>query len=88
MRECLPPEIFARIQSATVDPTVTPPNNEEFPMYNGETGELMKEIPLTKLYRFSRLKARALLSEGLDIQVTSSLLSPPFAPPLITPNIS
>jgi hypothetical protein len=43
-------------------------------MYNGETGELMKEIPLTKLYRFSRLKARALLSEGLDIQVTSSLL--------------
>lgn len=45
------------------------------PVYNVETGEHLKDIPLIKMLRVSRQKFRALLAEGIDVQYNKSFRS-------------
>jgi len=42
-------------------------DTDTFGLYNGETGELLKDLPSGGMRRFSRTKLRALLSEGIDV---------------------
>jgi hypothetical protein len=65
---------YDKVQSVTVDPTFVPPDNQVIPVYNVETGEVLKNLPLGKCYRVSRRKIRAWLAEDIDIQVNLSHL--------------
>lgn len=41
-------------------------------MMNGQTGEMLMKIPTPNAMRLNRSKFRALIAEGLDIQVRHS----------------
>lgn len=69
LRHCLPEPLFDRIQSAANDPYFTPPDPGVLPTLNGKTGELLKEIPLLRMFRVSRKKFRALCTEGMTVEV-------------------
>lgn len=71
LADCLPKELFDRIYTAAVDPNFEPPDPGVLPTYNGQTGELMKNIPLLRMYRVSRRRFRKLCSEDIDIQVSA-----------------
>ncbi|KAH0362404.1 FAD/NAD(P)-binding domain-containing protein, partial [Aureobasidium melanogenum] len=70
----MPP--VALIQETFVDPSLDweqPPLNC-MRMYNGLTGEIMKEFPVKgKIVRVSRRKLRALVAEGIDVKYNHSL---------------
>lgn len=75
LADCLPPHLFERIYTAAVDPNFDPPDPGILPTWNGQTGELLKNVPLLRMYRVSRRRFRALCAEGIDVQVTLSFLS-------------
>ncbi|KAG9687264.1 FAD/NAD(P)-binding domain-containing protein, partial [Aureobasidium melanogenum] len=76
LQSLLPDELFSRIHEAYVDPSLDweqPPLNF-MRMYNGLTGEVMKEFPVKgKIVRVSRRKLRALVAEGVDVKYNHSL---------------
>lgn len=76
LQSLLPDELFSRIHEAYVDPSLDweqPPLNF-MRMYNGLTGEVMKEFPVKgKIVRVSRRKLRALVAEGVDVKVMLTL---------------
>lgn len=69
LKNCLPNEMYERIHTAAVDPYFEPPDPGVMPTRNGATGELLKDIPLLRMYRVSRRRFRKLCAEGIDIQV-------------------
>jgi hypothetical protein len=69
LRHCLPEALFDRLQSAANDPYFTPPDPGHLPTLNGETGELLKNIPLLRMFRVSRRKFRGLCAEGISVEV-------------------
>ena len=73
LRSLIPPELFARIESTQVDSSEPVPDAEILKMVNGETGELLRAIPIPKSYRMRRSKLRALLSDGVDIRYNKNL---------------
>ena len=66
--------VYDNVQKVTVDPNFDPPDSLVIPTFNVETGELLKDLPLGKVYRVSRRKFRAWLAEDVDIQVSLSHL--------------
>ncbi|KFY16415.1 hypothetical protein V492_01353 [Pseudogymnoascus sp. VKM F-4246] len=73
LRQCLPEALFDRLQSAANDPYFTPPDPGLLPTLNGKTGELMKEIPLLRMFRVSRRKFRSLCAEGISVEYGKTL---------------
>ena len=73
LKDCLPPELFDRVYTAAVDPHFEPPDPGHLPTWNGQTGELLKNIPLLRMYRVSRRRFRSLCAEGIDVQVISEV---------------
>ncbi|KAF7186548.1 FAD-dependent monooxygenase phnB [Pseudocercospora fuligena] len=72
----LPDKLHERLQTASVDPHYNfPESGNAMPVYNAETGELVKSIPLVKMLRVSRRKMRALCAEGIDVQYGKALKS-------------
>jgi len=71
LKDCLPPELFDRVYTAANDTTFEPPDPGILPTWNGQTGELLKNVPLLRMYRVSRRRFRSLCSEGIDVQVFS-----------------
>jgi hypothetical protein len=69
LKDCLPPELFDRVYTAANDPNFEPPDPGILPTWNGQTGDLLKNIPLLRMYRVSRRRFRKLCSEGIDVQV-------------------
>lgn len=68
LQQILPEDLFIRLQTTSVDPHyVFPDDGNVMPVYNVETGELVKSIPLVKMLRVSRRKFRALCAEGIDV---------------------
>lgn len=45
-------------------------------MMNGQTGDMLMKIPTPNAMRLNRSKFRALIAEGLDIQVRRSAFPP------------
>lgn len=76
LESLLPDNLSSRIHEAYVDPSL---DWEQSPlncmrMYNGLTGEIMKEFPVKgKIVRVSRRKLRALVAEGIDVKVLFAL---------------
>jgi hypothetical protein len=66
--------VYDNVQRVTVDPNFDPPDSLVIPTFNVETGELLKDLPLGKIYRVSRRMFRAWLAEDVDIQVGLSRL--------------
>ncbi|KFY24346.1 hypothetical protein V493_05297 [Pseudogymnoascus sp. VKM F-4281 (FW-2241)] len=73
LRQCLPEALFDRLQTVANDPYFTPPDPGHLPTMNGETGELLKNIPLLRMFRVSRRKFRGLCAEGISIEYGKSL---------------
>jgi len=69
LRDCLSDGIFDRLQSAANDPSYTQPDPDFLPTWNGKTGELLKNIPLLRMYRVSRRRFRNLCAEGISVEV-------------------
>jgi hypothetical protein len=69
LRDLLPNDLHKRLPTASVDPFYEPQDPGILPTLNGATGELMKTVPLVKMYRMSRRKFRALCAEGIDVKV-------------------
>ena len=69
LKDCLPPELFDRGHTTANDPDFEPPNSGILPTWNGQTGELLKNIPLLHMNRVSRRRLRKLFSEGIEVQV-------------------
>jgi hypothetical protein len=76
LEDVLPKELFDRIYTVANDPNFTPPDPGVLPTFNGKTGELIKNIPLLRMYRVSRRKFRTLCSEGIDVQASGYSLVP------------
>ncbi|KAI5364607.1 Putative FAD-binding domain, FAD/NAD(P)-binding domain superfamily [Septoria linicola] len=69
LQQILPEDLFKRLQTTSVDPHyVFPHDGNVMPVYNVETGELVKSMPLVKMLRVSRRKFRALCAEGIDVK--------------------
>ena len=85
LKDCLPPELFDRVYTAANDPNFEPPDPGNLPTWNGQTGELLKNVPLLHMYRVSRRRFRKLCSEGIDVQVISETSFLAFTPPWADP---
>lgn len=65
--ECLPPDLMAQVPSCQVDSHV-PTENDYMPIFNGETGETIVDLPAPYSLRLKRRKFLKLISTGLDIK--------------------
>lgn len=70
--ECLPEALQAKLNTATVDPSRTPSPNDFIRVLNGKTAEELTRMPTPNVIRLKRSAFRALLVEGLDVQVSCS----------------
>lgn len=75
LHDLLPDAKFDLIQTASLDPHHTPPDPDILPIYNGATGEHLKNVPLTKYHRISRRRFRQFLAEEIDVQYNKQLTS-------------
>lgn len=66
--ECLPPDLMAQVPSCQVDSHV-PTEKDAMPIFNGETGERIIDLPAPYSLRLKRRKFLKLISTGLDIKV-------------------
>ncbi|KAL8788898.1 MAG: hypothetical protein Q9213_001421 [Squamulea squamosa] len=73
--ECLPAKISNRISSVLVDSTRGLREHDVLPLLNGQTGELLMNLPTPNVVRLNRSKFRALIAEDLDIQYGKRLSS-------------
>ncbi|KAI1458415.1 FAD/NAD(P)-binding domain-containing protein [Annulohypoxylon moriforme] len=64
---------WSRVNSTLVDPNIPIRELEQFPLYNGKTGELITQSPIPNLHRILRSRMRALIAEGLDIRYDKKL---------------
>lgn len=76
LRQCLPEALFDRLQSVATDPYFTPPDPGVLPTLNGKTGELLKDVPLLRMFRVSRRKFRSLCAEGISVEVRAASRGP------------
>lgn len=67
--ECLPDDLSRLVESVQVD-SRTPAADDFLPIYNGQSGELMKKIPAPYNIRLQRRKFLKLISTGIDIRVS------------------
>lgn len=69
--ECLPEPLRAKLSTATVDPSRTPSPKDFIRVLNGKTAEELARVPTPNFLRLRRSTFRALLVEGVDVQVSS-----------------
>lgn len=69
LSKALPPELQARLPEIDTDPHHDTTKDPGFIQCNGETAEMILMMKGMLPRRVSRRKLKALMSEGLDIQV-------------------
>lgn len=69
LTECLPNSLISRLTAAQVDPLRTSTPDDYMRLMNGQTAEELLRVPTPNMYRLKRSKFRALLNEGIDVQV-------------------
>lgn len=69
LEECLPDELNSLIETCQVD-SHKPSEEDVFPLYNGQSGELMKQLPAPYNIRLQRRKLLRLISKGIDIRAS------------------
>jgi len=70
----LPPHIYANMAKASCNPSIPIEAGGNYPIINGETGDLLAGVPYKKGLRVPRSRMRALCAEGIEVQV--GLLQP------------
>jgi hypothetical protein len=73
MAECLPPDLVEKLETdARVNPGVemTEEQMNHLPILNGETGEIVSNIPGTTIGRVAKSKLRGVFGDGIDVQVS------------------
>ncbi|TFK46524.1 FAD/NAD(P)-binding domain-containing protein [Heliocybe sulcata] len=74
MAALLPDDLLCRFKDVLCNPFRDPPDEDELPLFNAESGELLTVLPLQRVYRVSREKLRALLREGVNAQYNKRLM--------------
>ncbi|KAI9753800.1 MAG: hypothetical protein M1835_000954 [Candelina submexicana] len=74
----LPDHLVSRLDEAKNDPYYTTKEEDVMPIVNGETGELMRNIPIPRAIRVSRRKLRAFCSQEIDVEYGKALVSMTF----------
>ena len=69
LTECLPKSLLNKLNTAQVDPLRTSTPDDYLRLMNGKTAEELLRVPTPNVYRLRRSKFRALLAEGIDVQV-------------------
>lgn len=69
LKQCIPEEMIPKIQQMMTDPSYDM-HDDGYPFCNGKTGELLKVVPSDMSLRLSRRKIRAVLSEGIHVNVS------------------
>ncbi|KAL8763881.1 MAG: hypothetical protein Q9194_007236, partial [Teloschistes cf. exilis] len=67
LQSLIPDRLFDRLQSCQVDPHTPTLDVEKLRFLNGQTGEIIGVVEISKFHRLRRSKIRALLLEGLDV---------------------
>ena len=67
--------LWAKIQSAQVDPHYQTGEGETVPFFHGESGAVLARLRMDHLYRLHRNRFRDLLSDGLEIHEGKALAS-------------
>lgn len=73
LQALIPPESFAQIESAQVDPNRPCPPSETIIFLNGQTGDQIGASETPHIYRLRRRKLRSILAEGLEIEYDKNL---------------
>lgn len=73
--ECLTDDLKALVETVQTDPTYKPSESSVMPVHNGETGELLKNLPAPWSLRLKRKKWLEMISKDVDIKVCSSIQS-------------
>ncbi|KAF2160539.1 hypothetical protein M409DRAFT_59808 [Zasmidium cellare ATCC 36951] len=74
LQDCLPPHLQKEVENAQVDEHRAG-DDEVMPIRNGETGELLKAVPILYNIRLARKRLLRLISQGLDVQYGKTLRS-------------
>ncbi len=75
LQSLIPSDLWAKLQTAQVDPHTPTKDHDTLRFHDGETGELMKGVPIEKFIRLRRSKLQALLSEGLNVYWGKTLVN-------------
>ena len=74
LEEILPTEVFTKLPTIACNP-IAGVHSGDYPVINGDTGDLIIGVPYKDGLRVPRSKMRAMCAEGIDVQVGSNLLS-------------
>ncbi|MCJ1417254.1 hypothetical protein MMC32_003596 [Xylographa parallela] len=80
LENLLPADLAARLKEAQNDPFMVHPDKDTLPIYNGQTGEIMKALPVPRTIRVSRRKMRAFCSQGIEVQYGKKLVGIEYGP--------
>jgi hypothetical protein len=72
--ECLTPDLKELLASVQTDPSYAISAESVMPVYNGETGQLLKDLPAPWSLRLARKKWLQMLGKDIGIKVCKSLL--------------
>ncbi|KAA6406834.1 MAG: hypothetical protein FRX48_09332 [Lasallia pustulata] len=73
LEHMVPADIWTGLREAQTDPNYDVPDADVLPVFNGLTGDLIKNIPIPKTIRYSRRKMRAHLTKGVDVKYGKEL---------------
>src|SRR5436190_8141062 len=71
LKSLLPEDLCARLNEAQNDPSLKPQPQDVVRIYDGRSGQILKELPNPGMIRVSRRKMRALCSQGIDVQASA-----------------
>jgi hypothetical protein len=71
LHECLSDELKSQIESVQTDPSYKPNAETVMPIYNGQTGDLLKSLPAPWSLRIHRRRWLKMLSNSVDVKVSS-----------------
>ena len=69
LEEVLPPHLWTKVEQASCNPAVPMDAGGNYPIINGDSGDLLAGVPYKRGIRVPRSKMRALCAEGIDVQV-------------------
>lgn len=67
LESLLPSSLCQKLQSAQPDPSFKPSASDRMCFLNGQTGELLKELPTEGMRRFSRRKLRNICATNIEV---------------------
>jgi len=73
LKNLIPPDAFAKLDAAQVDPNRPCPPSDTIRFLDGQTGKQIGASTTPHIYRLRRSKLRALLLEGIDVQYDKTL---------------